>query len=218
MVLKLYGYPVSTCTKRAATVLHEKKVPFEFILIDLVKAEHKTPEFNEKNPFNLIPCLEDDGLIIYESRAIGRYIATKYANQGTPLLPKDSDLKALAAFEQALSLESQNFNKFAEPAAIQIGIKPLMGAPTDEAAAAEDLKKLEPKLAAYDKILSKQKYLGGEDVSLADIFHLASGALLVSPKRDIMSEYPNVARWFNSLLERESWKALSEGVRSVQAY
>ncbi|KAH8826437.1 glutathione S-transferase [Flagelloscypha sp. PMI_526] len=215
MVLKLYGYPISTCTKRAATVLHEKKVPFEFILVDLVKAEHKTPEFTEKNPFNLIPCLEDNGVFVYESRAIGRYIATKYADQGTPLLPKSSDLKAVAAFEQALSIESQNFDKFAQPAAIENGIHPLMGAPTDEALVAEYLEKLEPKLAAYDKILSKQKYLAGDEVSLADVFHLAHGALLVTPKRDIMSEYPNVARWFNSLLERESWKALSEGVKSV---
>lgn len=31
MVLKLYGFPKSTATRRVAHILHEKKVPFEFI-------------------------------------------------------------------------------------------------------------------------------------------------------------------------------------------
>lgn len=40
-----------------------------------------------------------------------RYIAAKYADQGTPLVP--TDLKKNALFEQAASTEQANFDPFA---------------------------------------------------------------------------------------------------------
>jgi glutathione S-transferase len=57
MVLKLYGSPVSICTRRVALVLREKEVPYEFILVDLPKAEHKTPEYLKKQPFGQVPYI-----------------------------------------------------------------------------------------------------------------------------------------------------------------
>ncbi|KZP02985.1 thioredoxin-like protein [Athelia psychrophila] len=112
MVLKLYGSPISTCTKRVAVVLKEKNVPFEFIAIDFRKGEHKAPDFVAKQPFGQVPFIDDDGFILYESRAIGRYIATKYASQGPALIPL-GDLKANALFEQAASSEQANFDAVA---------------------------------------------------------------------------------------------------------
>ena len=57
MVLMLYGYHLSPATARAATVLREKKIPFEFVPVDMKKAEHKAPAYLEKQPFGQIPCL-----------------------------------------------------------------------------------------------------------------------------------------------------------------
>ncbi|KAF8591840.1 hypothetical protein K439DRAFT_607255 [Ramaria rubella] len=37
---------------------------------------------------------------------------------------------------------------------------------------------LETKLDAYDKIFAKQSYLAGNEVTLADLFHLSYGTLL----------------------------------------
>jgi glutathione S-transferase len=38
MVLKLYGHPMSTCTKRVAVVLKETNTPFEFEVVDIFSA------------------------------------------------------------------------------------------------------------------------------------------------------------------------------------
>ena len=57
MVLKLYGAVNSTCSKRVAIVLHEKKVPFEFHIINFSKAENKSPEYLKKQPFGQIPYI-----------------------------------------------------------------------------------------------------------------------------------------------------------------
>ncbi|KAG6844650.1 hypothetical protein H0H87_005101 [Tephrocybe sp. NHM501043] len=117
MVLKLYGVPISTCTKRVGAVLLEKQVPFEMIDVDFAAREHKSAAYLEKQPFGQVPYIDDDGFILYESRAICRYIATKYADQGTKLIPTDP--KEHALFEQAASTEQSNFDAFAAPAVFE---------------------------------------------------------------------------------------------------
>ena len=124
MVLKLYGFPMSTCTRRVAVVLKEKNVPYELIVVDLSKGAQKAPEYMEKQPFGQVPYIDDDGFILFESRAICRYIATKYAAQGEPILPPASDFKATALFEQAASIEAFSFDVFASGIAAEKVFKP----------------------------------------------------------------------------------------------
>jgi glutathione S-transferase len=101
MVLKLHGFKFSTCTQRVLTVLAEKGVTdFEIVSINLPAGEHRREPFISMQPFAKIPVLEDDGFFVYESRAICRYIAAKYADQGTQVMPNTSDLKAFGIFEQ----------------------------------------------------------------------------------------------------------------------
>ncbi|KAF5342695.1 hypothetical protein D9611_002058 [Ephemerocybe angulata] len=210
MVLTLVGSPISTCTKRVVAVFLEKQVPFKFVPIDFTKGEHKAPAFMEKQPFGQVPYLDDDGYIIYESRAICRYIAEKYADQGTPLFP--TDLKAKGLFEQAASIEQSNFDVYASKAAYEAVFKPNLGLVTDKSVVDSLIKQLEQKLDVYEQILSKQKYLAGDELTLADLFHLPYGALLPAVGSNAIQERPNVARWFNSLTERPSWKAVKDGI------
>ncbi|THU83596.1 hypothetical protein K435DRAFT_569406, partial [Dendrothele bispora CBS 962.96] len=55
MVLKLYGSPTSTCSRRVATILHEKHIPYEFVHVDMMKGEHKSPSHLEKQLFGQVP-------------------------------------------------------------------------------------------------------------------------------------------------------------------
>lgn len=214
MVLKLYGSPFSTCTKRVATVLHEKKVPFEIYSINLAAGEHKTPSYLEKQPFGVVPYIDDDGFILYESRAISRYIALKYKTQGTQLIPTD-DLKKIALFEQAASVEQSSFDPYATAIGMEKIIKPRKGIQPNEITVEAALTSLSAKLDAYDVILAKQKYLAGDDVTLADLFHIPWGVLLAVGGSDIMESKPNVARWWKDITSRPSWAAVKDGVNSV---
>ena len=52
---------------------------------------------------------DDDGFILYESKAICYYIASKYADQGTQLLP--TGLKANVLYQQAVFAQVSHFDE-----------------------------------------------------------------------------------------------------------
>ncbi|KAF8182505.1 glutathione S-transferase [Mycena galopus ATCC 62051] len=211
-ILKIHGAKVASCTRRVATILHELHVPFELIEVDWQNQAHKTPEFLKYQPFGQVPYIDDEGFIMYESRAICRYIAAKYPASG--LIP--SDPKARALFEQAASVELSNFDPSASKAGVHLNQKKL-GWSYNEAVITEQLKILDEKLDAYEVILSKHRYLAGETLTLADLFHLPYAAY-VAYGGDIMTCRPNVARWYTELVSRPSWLAYEEGVVTTKAY
>ena len=80
----------------------------------------------------------------------------------------------------------------------------------DRVAQAEQ--ELDAVLAVYDKKLATQKYIAGEELTLADLFHLPNGAALMAGKwKELFEKYPNVDKWFKELQRRETWvKAAAE--------
>ena len=55
-------------------------VPFENHVLVATKGEHKTPEMLKLNPAGTIPFILVDGVPLYESAAILRYIAVQFPN------------------------------------------------------------------------------------------------------------------------------------------
>ena len=73
MVLKLYGSAMSFA--RVLVTILEKDLPYEHILIDIAKGDQKSEVYKKLQPFGKVPALEDDGFLIFESRAICKYLA-----------------------------------------------------------------------------------------------------------------------------------------------
>ncbi|KAJ7233685.1 glutathione S-transferase [Mycena rebaudengoi] len=188
-------------------VLTEKQVPYERVLVDMANGQHKTPEFVSMHPFGQLPILDDDGFILCETRAICRYLAENYADKGKALLP--TDLKQKALFEQAASFEYTNFHPPASKAIALCFSDTTPETTPDELKAA--VSAVAEKLAVYDVILGRQKFLAGDELTLADIFHLYYAPLFVEKGVDVMtSSGSNVARWWNELLQLPTWVKLKE--------
>ncbi|KAJ6492511.1 glutathione S-transferase [Mycena vitilis] len=236
-ILKLYGDPQAACTRRAATVLHELHIPFELIPVDLANSEHKTAAYLEKHPFGKVPYIDDDGFILYETRAIGRYLVAKNPSSG--LIP--TEIKANAIFEQAASAELTNFDPHASKLTIELWSKkcgfstksdPVVeptpphrkfskfykDAAADPAVVEAQDRELDKVLDAYDRILAKHRYVAGDTLTLADLFHLPLAAFITVGGSDIMTRRPNVARWYNELVARPSWLAYMDGVETTAVY
>jgi glutathione S-transferase len=84
-MMKLYGFG-PTRSLRAMWGLKELGIDFEFIPVNLLAGEHKTPKFLAINPAGRVPVLVDGDITVPESAAIILYLADKYPEKG--LLPE----------------------------------------------------------------------------------------------------------------------------------
>lgn len=204
--MKVYGHPMSTCTRKVLTVLAEKGHEAEFVLVDLMKGEQKSPENLARNPFGVVPTLEDDDFTLYESRAIIRYLDQKLP--GTQLTP--TELKARARMEQWISVEQSYFSTPAVHILMQRLIQPMRGQQPDEEVIKASSAEVARVLDIVDKALASQEYLAGSSYSLADICWMPYLQALVTAKAgELITERPHVAAWWKRLSERPAWIKVS---------
>ncbi|KAJ7896227.1 glutathione S-transferase [Mycena leptocephala] len=216
MVLKFYAGPhVGGGVAIVALLLAEKQIPFEHVVVNLSQREQKAPEFMEMHPFGQIPLIDDDGFILYESRAICRYLAEKYMDQGPQLLPVG--LKERAFVEQAASVEYSHFHPAVVEVIGELLGKPHRGLPVDQTVLANTLAELSAKLDVYEVILGKTKFLAGDEFTLADLFHFSFAPMLANHGIDLMtSRGPNVKRWWDELISRPAWiKVKAKGIKGT---
>ena len=197
-MLKIYGNPMSTCTRKVLMTCAETETPHEFVLVDFAKGEHRGPAHLARQPFGQVPALEDDGFAMYESRAMARYINDK---AGGKLVP--SDLKQRAAMDQWISVETSNFTPHAMKFIFEHVFKRPQGAEALEGAA----KSLETALGAMDKRLAESPYLAGDAITLADIGYMPYvDYAMNTPAKAIFEKFPNVMAWWKRVSERPTWR------------
>lgn len=200
-MIKLYGNPLSTCTRKVLTTLVETDTPYEMTVIDFAKGEHKQQPHLSRQPFGQVPAIEDDGLALYESRAIARYINEKVKG---PLIPKD--LAGRARMEQWISVETSDFSGAAMKFIYQhIFLWPQ----TDEVLAAAQ-KQVDAALDIMDSQLGKQPYFAGMDFTLADICFMPYVEYLqATPVKESLRTRANFSAWWNRVSERPSWRKVT---------
>ena len=99
--MQLYNYFRSSAATRVRIALNYKQLDYSKIEINLVNNDQKSSDYLNVNPQGLVPALDDDGNVIYQSLAILEYLDEKYP--ANPILPKDYFDKAYIR-ELALSI------------------------------------------------------------------------------------------------------------------
>lgn len=92
----ILSHATPTRSVRIYWLLEELGVPFELDKRDFFNpATFKTEEYRALHPLQLLPVLQDDGVVLWESGAIGQYILEKYDTgnklspaAGSPLRPE----------------------------------------------------------------------------------------------------------------------------------
>ncbi|HEX3852113.1 MAG TPA: glutathione binding-like protein [Polyangiaceae bacterium] len=196
--MKIYGHPVSTCTRKVLMTLNETSTPFELQVIDLATGEHKQPPHLAHQPFGQVPALDDAGFEMYEARAMARYIDGK---AGGSLTPKDA--QARAVMEQWISIETENFMPHAMKF-IYHSVFKREQTPEVLKAAGE---KLDTVYAIMDAQLAKHPFLAGNTLTIADIcFAPYLEYLTLTPAAGKLADHPHVAAWWSAISERPAWR------------
>jgi glutathione S-transferase len=91
---------------------------------------------------------------------------------GSDLVPKQTDVEAYARFEQACSIEMANFDPAASGLAHELVFSKLYGQEPNQERVKEYKDTLAKRLAGYERVLSKHKYVAGDKLTVADLYHL----------------------------------------------
>lgn len=76
MSLTVYLFPMSQPCRAVHTALLIGEIEFTNKNVNIMKEEHKAPEFTDIFPAHLIPAMTEGDFKLFESNAILRYLAT----------------------------------------------------------------------------------------------------------------------------------------------
>ncbi len=79
--MKLYNANFSPNALRVRAVVYELGIEVEKIEVD-IRGGNRTPEYLKLNPNGKVPVLVDGDTVIWESRAINAYLASKFRRRG----------------------------------------------------------------------------------------------------------------------------------------
>lgn len=97
--MTLYGYFRSSTSYRTRIAMNLKGVDYDYIAVNLAQDEQLKNEFLALNPQGLVPILQADDLLLFQSPAILEWLEEAYPENS--LLPKDAagrmQVRALSA-------------------------------------------------------------------------------------------------------------------------
>src|SRR6185312_2599318 len=91
-MLKVWGRRNSINVQKAMWAIGELAIPDEHIDAGWSFGGLDTDEFDTLNPNRRVPVIDDDGVVVWESQAIVRYLAAKYGSGA--LWPEDAGARA----------------------------------------------------------------------------------------------------------------------------
>ena len=200
--MKLFFHPFSGNSRRVLLVAKHLGLALEQVLVDLTRGEQKGVAHVGRNPNGRVPVLDDDGFVLWESRAIMQYLCDR--TPGQELLPTDVQGRAdvtrwlfwcAAHHAPAYTvLVQENF------------VKPMQGGTTDPVEVARGTALVAQVGAILDAHLAGKTWVAQDKLTLAD-YSLASALALAGPARLPLEPYAHLRAWLGRVQELPAWQA-----------
>jgi len=207
--MKIYEAKGFINPNRVRIALAEKNAldQVEFVEVNVLQGEHRTLEFRAKNPNLSVPVLEiDDGTCIAECTAITEYIDHSFP--GISLTGKTAKERAVIHMMQRRAEQ----NLLDAVSAYFHNATPGLGAKLETYQNKEWGEKQGQKAIAgmhyFDQVLAKQKFIAGDQFSMAGITAFMGLAFAEFAKMTIPNECQNLIAWRARIAKRPSVKSL----------
>jgi glutathione S-transferase len=197
-MLVIWGRNNSVNVQKVLWCCEEMAVPYERRDAGGAFGVVNTPEYRSLNPNALVPTIDDEGFILWESNAIVRYLAAKHG--AGSLWPDDPKVRAVA--DQWMDWMNSTF----WPA-----IRPLFMGLVRTAPDKRDPRGLEDSrlmtataLRVVDAHLESRDFLAGDTLTMGDIV-LGCGIWRWMAMPIERPALPGVQRWFDALARRPAY-------------
>lgn len=192
-MLKIWGRTNSLNVQKALAALEEARVPYERFEAGLAFGVVNTPAYRAMNPNGLVPTIDDDGFVLWESNSIIRYVCSRYA---PALSPADPQARAGAErwMDWQLTTLLDPLNAIFRPLVRKMG-------PPDDAAIETARLLCVQNFAILDSVLAQQPFMTGAAFGIADcciapVVHRWLNLPVERPPA------PHLEEWYARILER----------------
>ncbi|KAH8383414.1 hypothetical protein KR009_008474 [Drosophila setifemur] len=186
--MDLYNFPGAPASRAIQMTAKALGVELNSKFINTMEGDQLKPEFVKINPQHTIPTLVDNGFAIWESRAIVVYLVEKYGKPSSALYPKDPQKRAVINqrlyFDMGVLYDAIYKYFFAIFRTGQLGDQ-------------ESLDRVNTAFGFLNSFLEGQDFVAGNELSVADIFILATVSTVEMFTFDF-SKYPNVEKWYKN--------------------
>ncbi|MBD0337503.1 MAG: glutathione S-transferase [Cyanobacteria bacterium Co-bin13] len=201
-MIHLYGHELSGNSYKVRLLLSLLGLEYEWIQVDLLKGEHKSPEFLARNPFGQVPVLVDGDVTLADAQAILVYLARQYG--GESWLPNDAI--GLSQVVRWLSTTAGEVRQGPESARLYHLFK------VTNISLERANQRAEFILTQLNQHLSQQAWLALNRPTIADVAAFPYVALAPDGQIDL-TPYPHVQAW----IERIKQLPHFIGMRSIEA-
>jgi glutathione S-transferase len=201
--MRLYYHPLSSNSRRVMMTAIHLNVRLERVVVDLLRGEHKTPEYLQLNPNGKVPFLDDEGFHLWESHAIMQYFADK--SPGQAVYPED--IRARADVNRWLFWSAYHFTPavgFISRERVSKRMVGGSGGPDPiEIERGEAL--LTAAARVLDAHLAGKQWITQGKLTLADLA-IASPLMHTAAAQLPVLEYENMQAWFARVQALDAWK------------
>ncbi|REG49592.1 glutathione S-transferase [Paraburkholderia sp. BL6669N2] len=185
--MKLYYHPLSGHSHRARLFLSLLGVEHELVEVDLMTAQHKSPEYLKLNRFGQVPVLVDGDIKVADSNAILVYLAKKLGKEDW--LPEEAE--AAATIQRWLSVAAGEI-AYGPAAARLITVFGANRNPEEVIARAHGVLKF------IDTELAGKNFIAKNTPTIADV--ALYSYIARAPEGNVdLSGYPNVNAWLRRI-------------------
>ncbi len=200
-MLVIWGRNNSVNVQKALWCCEEMALAYRRIDAGAAFGVVNTPEYRKLNPNGLVPTLDDDGFVLWESNAIVRYLAAKHGRGD--LSP--SDPRALAIADQWMDWQVSLF--WPTIRTLFMGLVRTPEAERDHRAIENSRLKTAEVLGIVDSHLASRPFLAGDALTIGDIpLGCSIWRWMALPIE--RPSLPNVERWFGALAQRPAYKKI----------
>lgn len=200
----VYGIPGSPYVRAALLALEEKGADYK--LDAMAFGTLKQEPHLSRHPFGRVPAFEHDGWMLYETRAIMRYVDAVVP--GPQLQPEEP--RAAARMDQLMNIADWYLMpQVSATITFNRVVAPRFNRPVDEEKIVQSIPNARICIGEISRLLDGHTWMTGDEISLADLLLAAHLSMFAQAPEgtQILQEHENLRGWLSRIEARPSMQA-----------